>query len=457
MKMKNYDMIVIGTGCGSIISSEASEHGLKVAVVDKGPFIGGTCLNLGCIPSKMLIHVADQIADIQQSGKLGIKAEIKNVDFLSIMERMRSSRKQSQKHIREGFATEENIDFYEGKAQFIKDHTLDVNGETLTAKIVVIATGSRPLIPPLKGIDTIDYLTNESLLELKEKPESLIIIGGGYIAVEFGHFFAAMGTRVTILEMAERLIMPEEPEFSELLKKSLSKRMKVYTNTQAEEVKATNDGVTVIVRDMKTNKSGTHSAQRIMVAGGRKSNADLLNLGNTRIELDSRGFIKVNQFFETTRKGIFAVGDANGLQMFTHAANRQASITAENILHGSRMKMKNNAIPHAIYSYPQIAAVGLKESDARKSRDVLVSTTKYFDVAMGEAMMEREGFAKVILEKETGEILGFHIIGPQASELIQEVTNAMTSSGNINEINNGLHIHPALSELIPATINNIEE
>jgi mycothione reductase len=455
--MKNYDLIVIGTGCGSIVSSEASEHGLKVAVIDKGPFIGGTCLNLGCIPSKMLIRVADQIADIKQSGKLGIKAEIQNVDFLSIMERMRSSRNESQKHIREGFSTEENIDFFEGQAQFINDHILKVNGETFTAKIIVIATGSRPVIPSIKGLDTIDYLTSESLLELKQKPESLIIIGGGYIAVEFGHFFAAMGSRVTILEMADRLILTEEPEISELLKKSLAKRMSIHTDAQAKEVKRVDGGIAVTVTDKKTGKLGRYTAQQILVAVGRKSNSDLLNLENTGIELDSRGFIKVNSFFETKNKGIFAVGDANGLQMFTHVANRQASIIAENILHGSHMKMKYNAIPHAIYSFPQIAAVGLRESEAKKDHKIIVGMTKYFDVAMGEAMVEKEGFAKVILEKESGEILGFHIIGPQASELIQEVTNAMTSRGNINEINNGLHIHPALSELIPATINNTGE
>ncbi len=453
--MKNYDIVVIGTGCGSIISSEAAEHEQRVAIIDKGPLLGGTCLNLGCIPSKMLIHTADQIVDIQQSGKLGIKAEIQNIDFLSIMERMRLSRKESQKHIREELTTEENIDFYEGRARFIKDYTLEVNGKTLTAKKIFIATGSRPLIPPIKGIDTVDYLTNESLLGLKQKPESLIIIGGGYIAVEYGHFFAAMGTRVTILEMADRLILSEEPEISELLKKSLSRRMKVHTGVEAREVKKTDNGSTVIVRDKKTKKLLNYSAQRILVAVGRRSNSDLLNLENTDIELNPQGFIKVNQYLETTKKGIFAVGDANGLQMFTHAANRQASIVAENILHGSRMKM-GDIMPHAIYSYPQIAAVGLKEADAKKSHDVIVGTTKYFDVAMGEAMVEKEGFAKVILEKDTGKILGFHIIGPHAPELIQEVTNAMTSRGNINEINNGIHIHPALSELILATINNAE-
>ena len=325
--MKNYDIVVIGTGCGSIISSEAAEHEQRVAIIDKGPLLGGTCLNLGCIPSKMLIHAADQIADIQQSGKLGIKAEIQNIDFLSIMERMRLSRKESQKHIREELTTEENIDFYKGRARFIKDYTLEVNGKTLNAKKIFIATGSRPLIPPIKGIDTVDYLTNESLLGLKQKPESLIIIGGGYIAVEYGHFFAAMGTRVTILEMADRLILSEEPEISELLKKSLSRRMKVHTGVEAREVKKTDNGSTVIVRDKKTKKLLNYSAQRILVAVGRRSNSDLLNLENTDIELNPQGFIKVNQYLETTKKGIFAVGDANGLAD-VHSRSKQASLNS---------------------------------------------------------------------------------------------------------------------------------
>ena len=250
--MKKYDMIVIGTGCGSIVSSEAVEHGLKVAVVDKASLLGGTCLNLGCIPSKMLIHTADQIVDIQESGKLGIKAEIKSIDFLSIMERMRSSREKSQEEIRKGITSEEGIDLYRGKAEFVNNYTLKVNEVTLSAKKIIIATGSRPLIPPIKGLDSVDYLTNESLLELKQKPESIVVIGGGYIAVELGHFLAAVGTKVVMLEMADRLILSEEPEISELLKKSLRKRMEIHTGMLAEEVQGLNDGITVIARDLKT-------------------------------------------------------------------------------------------------------------------------------------------------------------------------------------------------------------
>ena len=219
--MKKYDAIVIGSGCGAIIADEATEHRYKTALIDRGSLIGGTCLNWGCIPSKMLISVADRIVDIQQAGKLGVKAYIRDIDFPAIMERMRHSRRESQEHIREGISSKENLDFYEGQGRFVADYTIEVNGEELRSEKIFIAAGSRTVVPPIKGLDTVNYLTNESVLELKEKPESLIIIGGGYIAVEFGHFFAAMGTRVIILEMADRLVLSEEPEIAELLEKKL--------------------------------------------------------------------------------------------------------------------------------------------------------------------------------------------------------------------------------------------
>jgi dihydrolipoamide dehydrogenase len=455
--MKKYDVIVIGSGCGALISDEASSHGLRVALVDKGPLIGGTCLNWGCIPSKMLIYPADRIAEIQEGQKLGIEAEIKNIDFYSIMERMRKSRQESQRHIRKGIEQTENMDFFEGEAHFTSDYTLEVKGDKIQGERIFIASGSRPFIPPIKGLDSIDYLTNETALELKERPESLIIIGGGYVAVEFGHFLAAMGTEVVILEMADRLVLSEEAEISELLKKALSKRMGVHTNAQAEEVKGSNRGVTVVARDKDSGRQRNFSAQRIMIAVGRRSNADLLKVENTGVELDARGFIKTNEYLETSKKNILAVGDANGQQMFTHMANREAAIAAQNALHDTKLKVDYTAIPHAVYSHPQIASVGLSEESARKDHDTIVGRTKYFDVAKGEAMMEKEGFAKVIVEKDSDRILGFHIIGPYAPVLIQEVVNAMTSGGHIEEIDQGIHIHPALSELIPTTVNSLGE
>ncbi len=454
--MKTYDVIVIGSGCGAIIADEAIEHGLKVAMVDKGP-LGGTCLNLGCIPSKMLIYPADRIVEIQEAAKLGIEAEIKHIDFGAIMERMRKSRAADQKHIREGISQQKNLDFYEAECHFSGEYTVEVGGENMKGRKIFITSGSRPLIPPIKGLDNIDYLTNENALELKERPENLIIVGGGYIAVEFGHFFAAMGTRVTILEMANRLILSEEPEIASLLKKALSKRMKVYVNSQVQEVKASKEGAAVLTRNNSTGKLTEFTAQRIMIAAGRRSNADILKVENTGVETDNRGFIKVNEYLETTRKNIFAAGDAAGKYMFRHMANREAAIAANNAFHDAKVKVDYSAVPRAIYSHPQIASVGMTVENAGKDHEVVVASAKYFDVAKGQAMVEKEGFAKAILEKGTGKILGFHIIGPYAPELIQEVVNAMTSGGHAGEIGESIHIHPALSELIPATIARVEE
>ena len=215
--MKKYDVIVIGSGCGMNIVDEALAHGLNVALVDKGP-LGGTCANLGCIPSKMLIFAAGRIAEIQEARKLGIEAEIKNIDFGFIMERMRKSIRENQEHMKQGVSHEENLDFHEGEGHFVDDYTIEVNGEKIKGAKIFIASGSRPLIPPIKGWDSVDFLTNETVLQLKERPDSLIIIGGGYIAVEYGHFFAAIGTKVTMLEMADRLVLAEEPEIAEVLK-----------------------------------------------------------------------------------------------------------------------------------------------------------------------------------------------------------------------------------------------
>jgi mycothione reductase len=453
--MKKYDVIVIGSGCGMNIVEEALAHGLSVALVDKGP-LGGTCANLGCIPSKMLIFAADRIAEIQETRKLGIEAEVRNIDFNLIMERMRKFIRENQEHMRQGLSRAENLGFYEGEGHFVDDYTIEVNGEKIKGDKIFIASGSRPLIPPIKGLDSVDFLTNETVLQLKERPESLIIIGGGYIAVEYGHFFAAMGTKVTMLEMADRLVLAEEPEIAEVLRKELGQRMDVYTSVRAEEMKENGRGVTVIATDAKSGVKKEFTAQRILVAVGRRSNTDLLRVENTSVEVDKRGFVKVNEYLETAKKNIFAVGDSNGQQMFTHVANKEAMLAAHNAIHGGKLKMDYSAAPHAVYSHPQIASVGMTEEAARKAHKVLVGKAEYSDVAQGEAMMEENGFAKAILEAGTGKILGFHIIGPYAPILIQEVINAMASGGGTDQIETSMHIHPAITELIPALLSSLK-
>lgn len=454
--MDKYDVIVVGSGSGMVVVEEALAHGFKVALVDKGP-TGGTCLNTGCIPSKMLIVAADRIVEAQEAKKLGVIAEIKNIDFKFIMERMRKNISGYRDRMRKSLSEVEGLTFYDGEAQFVRDYTLVVNGKTIAADKICIASGSRVLVPPIKGLNNIDYLTNESLLKLKDKPESIIIIGGGYIAVEYSHFFAAMGTKVTILEMANRLILSEEPAISELLKSRLSMRMKVHTGALVEEVKKKSGNCVVLAKDANTGAQNQFTAQKVLVAVGRQSNADLLKVASTGIETDARGYIKVDEYMETSQKNIYAVGDANGQQMFTHVANREAGVAANNILHDVKEKMNYSAAPHAVYSHPQIASVGLTEENAKKDHSLLVGIATYAQIAKGEAMMEDASFAKAIVDKKTDKILGFHIVGPNAPELIQEVVDTMESGGTISNIMSGIHIHPALSELIQQTLANLAE
>ena len=437
------------------IVDQALGQGLRVALIDKGP-LGGTCLNLGCIPSKALIFPADRIVEVQQSRKLGIDAEVKGVDFKSIMRRMRKSRQRDQTRIRRGIEGAENLDFYEGEGHFVGDYTLEVGGETVKGKKVFLASGSRVLIPPVEGLEGVDYLTSDKVLALDQCPKSIIIVGGGYVAVEYAHFFAAMGAEVTILEMLDRIAGSEEPEISDLLKRKLSERMAVHTSMQVDEVKAQGRGCWVTAQDTATGETREFEAERVLVAVGRRSNADLLKVDKTGVEVDERGYVRADEYLQTSRKNIFVAGDANGRHMFLHVANVEAPVAWNNAVNRKKLKMDYSAVPHAVYSYPPIASVGMTEEQAASEYHILVGRARYLDTAKGEAMMEEDGFTKAIVDEHTGQILGFHIIGPHAPVLIQEVTNAMATGLGLHGIDEGMHIHPALPELIQRTFANLE-
>ncbi|MGZ3608052.1 MAG: dihydrolipoyl dehydrogenase [Syntrophales bacterium] len=453
--MKDYDVIVIGSGVGLSIVFKALAAGLRVALVDKGN-VGGTCLNVGCKPSKMLIYPADRIREIEEAKKLGIHAKIDHIDFSSIMERMKKAVREGQNYIKKEIEKSKNLDFYSHEAHFVEEYTLEIMNEKIRGGKIFIVSGARPLIPPTKGLDKIAYLTNETVLELKRRPESMIIIGGGYIGAEYGHFFAAIGTKVAIVGRNERLVPNEEPEISDLLRKTMEQQMEIHTGTEVLDVTQSSDSYAVLVKNKKTGEEKQMKAEKIMVAVGRKSNADPLEVRNTRVETTEAGFIKVNDYLQTTKENIWALGDAIGKQMFTHAGDKEAGLAWHNATQEKKMKMDFRIVPHAIFTYPQIASVGLTEVQARKEHGILVGRAKYSDIVKGEAMMEEESFAKAIVEKDTKKILGFHIIGPEASTLIQEVVNAIANEGNIESITNSMHIFPALSELITETLSNLE-
>ena len=456
--MEKFDVLVIGSGSGMIIASNAVANGLKTAVVESGP-MGGTCVNRGCIPSKMLIYPADVVAVIEEAKKVGVNATINSIDFKEIMTRMREFVTEDSQHQAEEVEATPNLVWFKTVGEFVSDYTMKVGEQTIKADRIFIVSGARPGIPSIKGIGKMDYLTSDTVLDLEEPPESMIIIGGGYIAAEYGHFFASMGTEVTIIQRSQRLLPEEEPEISELLKKEMSKRMRIFTNYEAVEAKEQNHVKTIIAENRENSDLKEFSTETLLVAAGRVPNSDLLKPEKTGVTTDERGYVKVNKYLETGKKNIWALGDAIGKEMFKHVANYEAEVAWHNSVHEHKVKMDYSAAPHAVFTHPQIASVGLKEAEAKqKGFKILVGKAYYKDTALGAAMGEPEGFVKVIVEKETGKLLGSHIIGPYASILIQEVINAMViGDKTFLPIIRAMHIHPAMPEVVQRAFGNLKE
>ncbi len=454
--MKSYEVIIIGAGdVGLGLAFKAAEQGLKVALIDKG-MVGGTCVNYGCVPSKTLIITADRIMEIREAARLGISTQIIDIDFKAIMGRMRMAVTSGRKGIETAIQETENLDFINREGHFIDEHTLEVGDEKIRGKKIFIVSGARPSIPLLPGLDRIHYLTNETVLELEKRPESLIFIGAGYVGLEYAHFFSVLGTKVTIIHSHSTFLPFEEPEISELLKKEMEKTIELHLGVETQEVRQTAGGYTVTVKDIRTGEKKDITAEALFVSAGRKSNADLLKVQNAGIETDKRNFIKVDDTLQTNKKHIWALGDAVGKAMFTHAGDKEAELVWYNATHRKKIKMNFESVPHAIFTNPQIASIGLSEDQARQDHEVLVGRGLYSDTVMGEAMMEQVGFAKAVVDKGTGRILGFHIIGPHAAILIQEVINTVSNKNDLKSITGSMHIFPALSNLIPEVLTDLK-
>lgn len=455
--MEKFDVLVIGSGSGMLVASAAVEQGFKVALVENGK-MGGTCINVGCVPSKMLIYPADVISTVKEAEKLGIKTSINAVDFGNIMSRMHALVAHDTGQQASAVQATPEMTWFKEHGEFISDYTMQVGDHTITAKTIFIASGARTAIPLIKGIQNVDYLTSDTVLELESQPKSIVIVGGGYIGMEYGHFFSSIGTKTTIVQRPSRILPEEEPEISELLRSEVSNKIDIYTDFEAQEVKQEGTQKTLIAKSRMDGTIKEFSAEALMIATGRVSNADLVKPERTGVKLDDHGFIWVNEYLETSKKHIYAFGDALGKQMFKHAANYEAGIVWHNSTHDHKVKMDFAFTPHAVFTHPQIASVGLKEQEAKSRYRVLIGKALYRDTAMGAAMGYPEGFVKVIVEQQTGKILGAHIIGPEASVIIQEITNAMvTGAGDFGPIARGMHIHPALNEVVQNAFGNLHD
>src|SRR5215472_4273789 len=459
--MKEYNLIVVGSGSAmNIVDPMIQENPeIRIAVIDKDE-PGGICLTRGCIPSKILLYPAELVRKIEEARDLGIDTQVKKVDFGFVMDRMRKLIYHDIDEIREGLSNSKNIDYYHAQAEFTAPYTMKVSGTEIKSKLIVLCIGSQIIIPPIKGLDKINYHTSDSAFKMTKLPESIAIVGGGYIAAEFGHFFAGMGAKVTLIGRNPQFVPDEEPEVSALAKKVLGHNMTILTNHEVKEAREIGQGVKELVAiDRKTGKNVTVTAREIMIASGRGPLTDILHPEKSGVKTTPEGWIAVNDFLETSQPGIWALGDADGKYLFKHVANYESGIVYYNAILKRNVKADYHAVPRAIFTYPEIASVGLSEKEAIAkygSDKVLIGFHKYVDTAKGEALNVKDYFVKVIVEAETEKILGAHIIGPDASVLIHEIIPLMyTPTQSYRPIREMMHIHPALSEVVERAFQSL--
>ncbi len=366
--MKEYDLIVIGSGSAMNMVDPMIQQNpkIKIAVIDKDE-PGGICLTRGCIPSKLMLYPAELVRIMGEAGELGIDLEIRSVNFEKVMKRMRSLIDADINSIREGLSSSENIDYYHATAEFVSPYALKVKDDTIEGKMIFLTTGSRAIIPPVKGLDGVRYHTSDSIIrmELGGLPNSVAIIGGGYVAAEFGHFFSAMGSRVTIIGRNPQFLPEEEPEVSALAKRELGKHMTILTDHEVREAEQAADGMKkLMVVERRTGKNQVIEAEEIVVAAGRGPVTDLLHPEKAAIKTTKEGWIEVNEYLETSQPNIWAFGDADGRYLFRHVANYESEVVYYNAVLKRRVKVDYHAIPHAVFTYPEIAGVGMGEKEA---------------------------------------------------------------------------------------------
>ncbi len=456
--MKEYDLIVIGSGAGLNVVSKARRRGMKVALVENGP-MGGTCLNRGCIPSKILVTPAELVRVIADAGRMGIYAKVEKTDYSLVRKRMWDLIAPDRDGILQGVRNDEGIDLYQTTAQFTGKNVLQVGNEQITSPRIIIAVGTRTKVPEVPGLIDAGFHTTEDFFEMSELPKSMMIFGGGYKACELGMFLASFGCRSTIIGRNSRLLKNEEPEISDIVLRRSREYMNVLVNTDVTAVRVEGGERVAVCRDRADGSVREVRAEKILVATGVQSNADWLRPQNSGLAMTEDNYIVVDKYLETNVPGIFAIGDIIGRTMFRHTANYHAELVWYNMFGGKRVELDEHAVPHAVFGYPEVGSVGLTEKECKDlGYKVLVGYSEYIDCAKGYAMAEEDGLVKVIVDQGSRRILGAHIVGTNAAILVQQIVYLMNSGDQTYmPLARSQCIHPALSEAVVRAFGALED
>jgi len=423
----------------------ALEEDLGLALVERDVF-GGTCLNRGCIPSKMFVVPADVAVSAASSAKLGLDTSFEGADWPAIRDRIFGRIDPIARDGREyRVSGSSNVTLIEGTAVFVADRTLDVEGRSITAPNILLAAGSRPTVPPIPGLVETGFHTSDSIMRLADLPARLGIIGGGFIAVEMGHVFSGLGSDVTVFNRSNTLLSGFDEEIAVRFTELFGHRADLRLGHLPTRIERTADGICIHAA------GGETIVDELLVATGREPNSDLLEVDAAGIECHHHGTIAVDDTMATNVPGVWAIGDIANSYQLKHLANAEARVAFWNIAHPDDLRHQSyRAVPSAVFSNPQVATVGLTEDQARRDgRSFRVGRRDYGDTAYGWALADESSFAKVVVDTETGLILGAHIIGPQASNIIQPLVQAMELGQTAEQLaRDVLYIHPALTEVV---------
>ena len=450
-----FDAIIIGTGqAGPSLAAGLASNGWKVAIIEKG-HLGGTCVNVGCTPTKAYVASARRAFIAKNSKDLGIEVdgEIK-INLKTIKERKDKMISDSRNGLEKMLNGNENIQLIRGKARFLDNNKVEVEGKTYEADKIYINVGGKPRIPD--GFKEVDFLTNASILDLEEIPEHLIIVGGGYIGLEFGQMFRRFGSKVTILDRGEHLLKKEDSEFGKAIAEIFkSEGLDVRLNSECISAQNKGDKIEVSVNceNEKVKLQGTH----LLMAAGRNPNTADLGLENTDVSLDDHGYIWINDELQTSAPNIWALGDCNGEGAFTHTAYNDFQIVNSHLFEERKRYLSDRFTCYAAFIDPPLARVGMNAADIEKAGiKAKVASRPMSKIARAKEMGETNGMLKIYIEEETEKILGATFLGTGADEYLHTVIDQMYAGQSYTIIRDAIHIHPTVSELLPTMLENLE-